>query len=224
MGNVTTQPHGDGRTYLNPQVIKSAKCEDTGQYRCQVDGTNQSKTVTLLVKCPPQFRDFNDANRTSQVLYGADEDLNFRIFSYKNISNCTLKSHQNEQLLECKSNRSEYVVSGALPYWNLRLTIKNVSEEDNGTWQLNVGNGFQGVATVNFTLDVMLLVKTKEDDMSLWWKPLPIIISCVVVVAALGLCVIITVCYRTRKKSKGTQWVFVCGCSVGVMFVWSVRL
>ncbi|XP_070212533.1 uncharacterized protein [Littorina saxatilis] len=189
--------------------INNTSCADSGRYSCIAEGTNEQKTISVWIKCPPQFLHSDVEQGTYQRSQGSDAEFQFSILSYKDITRCMLKGPQDEQPNDCTRNRIDITVSGALPRLNLTVVISNVSEQDSGTWQLSVENGFKGkasipnTATVKFTLNVTSPLEKEEDD-DMWWKPL-MIISCVVAVAALGLCVIITVCYRTRKKSKGKE-------------------
>ena len=61
---------------------------------------------------------------------------------------------------------SEVVVIGSPPHLTLRLRLKNVEQQDEGTWRMRLDNGFTRQASVPRQADVdfTLRVASREDN------------------------------------------------------------
>ncbi|XP_070203426.1 uncharacterized protein [Littorina saxatilis] len=95
--------HPDNQV-LNAAIFEgNITCSDSGQYRCEAEGTDQYKAVDLMVKCPPRI--MNDTEEKTVVL-GSSAVFHFDVISYKNLTVCKLEEPKKNGPRNCSSDKT----------------------------------------------------------------------------------------------------------------------
>ncbi|XP_076457476.1 uncharacterized protein LOC143291481 [Babylonia areolata] len=156
----------DGRRNSMRRNKKNISCSNGGQYRCQVEGTEEVKSLTVLVRCPVVFRQ-PTLTPAQRVTPGTNARFLFSVTSYTtDVTSCQLKS-PDEDIISCNSSRSDVIVTGPLPHADVIVTLKDVTERDEGTWQLTVSNPTPSEKPV--TARFHLFVTNHHPDRDYFW-------------------------------------------------------
>ncbi|XP_076457698.1 uncharacterized protein LOC143291621 isoform X2 [Babylonia areolata] len=194
----------DGRRSYTRHDMKIISCSDGGQYRCQVEGTEEVKSLTVLVRCPLVFKK-STLTPAQKVTTGTNARFFFSVTSYTtDVTSCQLK-HPDEESTSCNSSRSDVIVTGPLPDVDVIVTLKDVTERDEGMWQLTVSNPTpsQEPARARFHLFV-----TKHPDRSyLWyfWYAIGGGAVLLAIIIMISVIIIVRKCKNRRKLTRTTE-------------------
>ncbi|XP_076457448.1 uncharacterized protein LOC143291464 [Babylonia areolata] len=159
----------DGRRSSMRHAMKIISCSDGGQYRCQVEGTEEVKSFTVLVGCPLTFKE-PAVFPTKHVVSGEDATFSFRATSYThNVRSCQLKK-PDDTTIGCNSSSSVVTVTGPLPDVDVIVTLKDVTERDEGTWQLTVSNPTPSQENATAFFNVSVPNFNANPDRAYFWK------------------------------------------------------
>ncbi|XP_076457345.1 uncharacterized protein LOC143291391 [Babylonia areolata] len=193
----------DGRRSYMRHTIKNISCSDGGQYRCQVEGTEEVKSLTVLVRCPLTFKE-PAVFPTKHVVSGEDATFSFRATSYThNVRSCQLKK-PDDTTIGCNSSSSDVTVTGPLPDVDVIVTLKDVTERDEGTWQLIVSNPTPSDEAA-LARRFIVFVKTRQlsrDRVPLWIVIVSVGLSVFIVIVVVVVVVAICLCRRKAKVAK----------------------
>ncbi|KAL8596259.1 hypothetical protein ACOMHN_021299 [Nucella lapillus] len=140
-------------------------CDDSGDYRCQVKGTDHFKSLTVLIKCPLGFKQPSSIPQQS-VQTGVDAKWSFNATSYtKELESCQLRKCDGTSGFACNSSRSVVNVLGSAPHLLLTVTLYNVTKADDGAWNLIASNPTNpGPAPVSNHVQFRLIVTETMDE------------------------------------------------------------
>ncbi|KAL8596271.1 hypothetical protein ACOMHN_021311 [Nucella lapillus] len=157
-------------------TLYNMSCDDSGEYRCQVKGTDHFKSLTVLIKCPLGFKQPSSIPQQS-VQTGADAKWSFNATSYtKELESCQLRKSDGTSGFACNNSRSVVNVLGSAPHLLLTVTLYNVTKADDGAWNLTASNPTKpGPAPVSNHVQFFLNVTERMFDNVLYessdhWK------------------------------------------------------
>ncbi|XP_025100381.1 uncharacterized protein LOC112567776 isoform X2 [Pomacea canaliculata] len=165
----------------------TARCEDDWPVvRCEGNGSQHNRSVTLLVKCRPQFVD-----KSTKIVNPAVDTVTFSIKAHTTaVNGCLLTSltlqHNNTREVNC-------TLTGDPP--DLVLSLQLEKDSFRGNWTLTLSNDWGSSNTTFIVLDESMPERSSGKTINI--KLVCGIVAAVVVIAVAG-----TVAIEKVKKKK----------------------